>query len=247
MPRSGTSLSEQILCSHSEVLGGGELATMEYIARALAHEGIDPFEVGSEPGWLERMRRAYLSSLPARAADHARVIDKTPRNFERLGLILRLFPAARVLWCLRHPLDTIISCYFQDFRGGQGFSNNLEQCSGVYVEHIQLLRYWMRYFGDSIYVIDYPDLVQNPEATIHAMADFIGVEFQPAMLQPQLNTRNVRTASAQQLRQPVSTTSLNQWQHYGEELADVCALLQQQGLLDQQGRSIVLSGQGPLS
>jgi hypothetical protein len=190
------------------------------------------------------MRRAYLDSLPTRADDHGRVVDKSPRNFERLGLIFRLFPAARVLWCLRHPLDTIISCYFQDFRGGQRFSSNLEQCAWVYVEHIHLLRHWMRHFRNSIEVVDYSVLVQNLEGTAREMSDFIGVEFHPAMLQPQLNTRNVRTASSQQLRQPVYTTSLNHWRHYRKELADILALLQQQGLLDRQGRSTVLPGQG---
>jgi tetratricopeptide (TPR) repeat protein len=238
MPRSGTSLCEQVLCSHPGVYGAGELPTMEFIAKALAHEGIDPFHVGSEPDSLKHMCEAYLGSLPTRSANHVRVIDKTPRNFERLGLIFRLFPGARVLWCLRHPLDTILSCYFQDFHGSQQFSHNLDQCAWVYIEHIRLLRHWLLHCGNSIKVVEYPCLVQDLAGTAQEMADFIGVEFHASMLQPQLNTRNVRTASSHQLRQPVYTTSLDQWRHYRKELAGVCVLLQQQGVLDQQGRSI---------
>jgi tetratricopeptide (TPR) repeat protein len=242
MPRSGTSLCEQIACSHPGVMGGGEMATMEYIANTLAYENTDPFNLEAEPDWLPRMRGAYLDSLPAGSAAYDRISDKTPRNFERLGLILRLFPAARVLWCVRHPLDTILSCFFQDFRSGQRFSYRLEFAARMYVGHVRVMRHWMRYFADSITVIDYAEMVQNPAATARQMALFIGLDFNPAMLQPHLNPRPVRTASSLQVKQAIYTTSLNNWRHYRQELAAVSAMLQQQGLLDKQWRSTVLAG-----
>lgn len=242
MPRSGTSLCEQIICSHPGVTGGGEMATMEYIANTLGYENIDPFNSESEPEWLQRMRGAYLDSLPAGSAAYERISDKTPRNFERLGLILRLFPAARVLWCVRHPLDTIISCFFQDFRSGQRFSYRLDYAARMYAGHVRAMRHWMQYFADSITVIDYAELVQNPAATARQMAAFIGLDFNPAMLQPHLNPRPVRTASSLQVKQAIYTTSLNNWRHYRRELAAASAMLQQQGLLDEQWRSTVLAG-----
>ncbi len=242
MPRSGTSLCEQIICAHPAVKGGGEMATMEYIANALGYENIDLFSMESEPDWLPRMRCAYLDSLPAGSAAYARISDKTPRNFERLGLILRLFPAARVLWCVRHPLDTIISCFFQDFRSGQRFSYRLEYAARMYAGHVRVMRHWLRYFAGSVKVIDYAEMVQNPAATARQMAAFIGLDFNPAMLQPQLNPRPVRTASSLQVRRPIYTTSLNNWRHYRQELAPLSAMLQQQGLLDAHWRSTVLAG-----
>ncbi len=241
MPRSGTSLCEQILCSHPEVMGGGEMATMEYIANQLTFEGIDPFGSESEPDWLPRMQDAYLEALPPGAAGYALVSDKTPRNFERLGLVLRMFPAARVLWCLRHPLDTILSCYFQDFQPGQRFSNRLDSAARMYADHVRLMRHWLQYFPASIKVIDYAELVQNLEAKVRDMAVFLDLDFDAAMLQPHLNPRPVRTASSYQVRQPVYTSSLDNWRHYRQELAAVCEMLQQHGLLDDEWHSTVLA------
>jgi hypothetical protein len=238
MPRSGTSLCEQIISAHPGVPGAGELASMEHIEKALQQTGSDPYAVEAEPAWIDQMREAYLESLPAGFANHSRVTDKTPRNFERLGLIFRLFPAARVLWCVRHPLDTILSCYFQDFGAGQKFSQRLDHCARMYAAQVRLMRHWKHYFGRSIHAVDYSSLVRDLQSNVRAMADFLDVEFDPAMLQPHRNPRMVRTASAAQVKRPVYTTSLNNWRHYRQELSQVCAMLQQHGLLDAQGRAI---------
>jgi hypothetical protein len=243
MPRSGTSLCEQVLCSHSRILGAGELATMEYITRALKHDSCDPF--GADAHWLNPMRREYLASLPPSVGQYERVSDKSPRNFERLGLVFRLFPGARVLWCQRHPLDTIISCYFQDFQDGQRFSNSLDHIARMYLGHVRLMRHWMSWFAGSIEVIEYSTLVRNLEATARRMAEFVGLDYEAAMCQPHRNPRLTLTASSQQVRQPVYTGSIDNWRHYREELREVASLLQEHDLLDSECRSIMATTAEP--
>jgi len=242
MPRSGTSLCEQIICSHTAVMGAGELTAMETIAKTLADREINPYDPTTEPGCLQPMREAYLQALPPACSAYSIVSDKTPRNFERLGMIFRLFPSARVLWCLRHPLDTILSCYFQDFGERQAFSQRLDHIARVYAGHVRLMQHWMHCPGHSIDVIEYSSLVQNLEAASREMADFLELDFQPAMLQPHLNKRVVRTASSEQVKKAVYTTSLNNWQHYRDELAELSGLLQQYGLIDENWRSTLEMG-----
>jgi len=243
MPRSGTSLCEQIVSAHSGVFGGGERATMEHIEKTLSHAGAFPRDTATEPSWMGSMRAAYLESLPTGSGSAAWATDKTPRNFERLGLIFRLFPTARVLWCVRHPLDTILSCYFQDFGSGQHFSNRLDHCARMYIGHVRLMRHWLRRYGDSVHIVEYSGLVQELEPSVRGVADFLDLEFEPSMLEPHRNSRMVWTASAQQVKQPVYATSLDVWQHYARELLPARTLLEHHGLIDEKGRSTVLDSQ----
>lgn len=232
MPRSGTTLCEQVISAHPDVWGGGERASMEYIENALDLAGADGG--GAD---LAGLRQAYLRGLPGQPTAYRCFTDKAPRNFERVGLIKQLFPASRILWCLRHPLDTILSCYFQDFSGGQAFSHSLQHTARVYLGHIRLLRHWQGIYADDILTVDYTGLVQNLQAVAHGMADHIGLPFDARMLQPHRNRRWVQTASASQVRQPVHTASLNYWRHYRDELEAVTRWLQQQGMLDEHLRS----------
>ncbi len=232
MPRSGTTLCEQVISAHPAVWGGGERASMEFIENALALAKADG--VGTD---LASLRQVYLRGLPRQPTTYQRFTDKAPRNFERIGLIKQLFPASRILWCLRHPLDTILSCYFQDFSGGQAFSYSLQHTARVYVGHIRLLKHWQGLYADDILTVDYTGLVQNLQAVAHGMADHIGLPFDARMLQPHRNRRWVQTASASQVRQPVHTASLNYWRHYRDELQAIARWLQQQGMLDEHMRS----------
>jgi tetratricopeptide (TPR) repeat protein len=236
MPRSGTSLCEQILCSHPAVHGAGELPSMEYIEKCLLQRGHNPYGT-DETGWQAEMRNVYLDSLPPLNKGESWVIDKTPRNFERLDLVLRLFPEARVLWMLRHPLDTVLSCFFQDFASSQDYTRRLDHTTRVYIGHLNLLRHWKQKWGESLKVVDYSELVQNLETAARSLADFLSLDFHPAMLRPHLNPRPVRTSSAAQVRRPVYTTSLNQWRRYAGELSDLMARMQAEGLIDAEGQS----------
>jgi len=246
MPRSGSTLCEQILSAHPAVQAVGENPAMEYVEKSLLHRGMDAPAAGlfsPECGedLVATMRRHYLESLPPDNGEYQIITDKAPRNFERLGLIFSLFPTARVLWCVRHPLDTILSCYFQDFGAAQKFSTDLMESAQVYEGHVRLMHHWLNPFRASIALIDYASMVQNLEATAHKMATIAGLDFHPAMVEPHRNQRLVRTSSFSQVKRPVYTSSINNWRHYPKGLAEVRAWLESKGLLDEHGRSRLLA------
>jgi tetratricopeptide (TPR) repeat protein len=239
MPRSGTTLCEQVLSAHADVYGAGELPGMEQLCNELRRHGLDAAIPLLDPDWRERMRDSYLQLLPGESAGHARIVDKAPRNFERIDLILTLFPAAQVIWMLRHPLDTVLSCYEQDFGPGQGFSNRLSHAARFYLGHLRLLRAALRHYGQSVRVVGYARFVTQLETVAREIADFIGVGFDPAMLRPELNPRQVRTASSSQVRRPVYTSGIDRWRKVADQLAPARAVFEDAGLIDAEGNSRV--------
>jgi tetratricopeptide (TPR) repeat protein len=235
MPRSGTSLCEQVVSAHPDVLGCGELLFMEQLERELEYRGLSAYDQEgvralNETG-LDRLRKLYTDGLPVESAEFRLVTDKAPKNFERIGLICRLFPRARFLWCTRHPLDTIISCFFKDFHQGQNFSYKLGQTARVYASHVRLMRHWQRLFPGRILEVQYPEMVRDIEKQARIIAEFLRLEFDSAMTEPHRNPRAVRTASGHQVRKPVYDSAIDVWRHYQEELQPVIRYLRQENLL----------------
>jgi Flp pilus assembly protein TadD len=235
MPRSGTSLLEQVISAHSSVMGAGELTAMEQVEQDLEKSGAAPFMMSgpSSPGekQLALGRERYLSCLPQAQGRFRRIIDKAPMNFQRVAMIHNLFPAARYLYCVRHPLDTIVSCFFHDFRHGLGFAFRLDYLAAVYVAQIRLMRHWLNLFGPRIQVVSYPNLVGDLESSARDLAGFLGIGFEAAMLEPQLNRRVVKTASSIQVREAVHGNALGVWKNYREELRPVIDYLLDAGIL----------------
>jgi tetratricopeptide (TPR) repeat protein len=233
MPRSGTSLCEQIVSAHPEVLGCGELDCVEQIRKHLEYRHIDPFvpQPAESDGddYLPGLREDYRSCLPADRAEYRYITDKSPQNFRYAGLILQMFPRARFLYCIRHPLDTILSCFVH----GYSYAIGLEETARSYVIHVEFMRHWRSLVPDKIHDVHYSKLVLGIEAESRGIADFLGIEWHPAMAEPHLNPRAVTTPSKQQVRQPVYTTALDHWKNYREQLESVIAYLQQQGVLDE--------------
>ena len=235
MPRSGTTLCEQVLSAHADILACGELASMQQIETGLQRRGINPYGAYSEePGLSQVLHKAgdqYLSSLPGDHHRYQRVIDKAPMNFERIGLIHKIFPAARFMYCKRHPLDTILSCYFQDFHAGLNYASDLEVITRIYIDHVRLMEHWSERMPGRIHTVDYESLVSNLDLEARAMTEFLNCDFDPAMLNPHQQQRAITTASMLQVRQPVYTTSVNRWKNYRPQLDGVIKLLQEQGVL----------------
>jgi len=235
MPRSGTTLCEQIVSSHSAVLASGELETMEQIEQGLERVGVNP-ALASGPqaastGQMEQARLRYRSVLPHGHEKFHRVLDKAPLNFQRLSFIHRMFPAARFLYCQRHPLDTILSCYFHDFLGGMNFTFDLHSLTRVYIAHTRLMSHWMDLLADNIQSVAYPEMVGCVEKSARGMAEFLGLEFEPSMTLPHLNTRPVTTASSAQVREPIHQKGLDVWKHYESHLQETISELEQAGCL----------------
>lgn len=190
MPRSGTSLTEQIIAAHSQAFGSGELTTLDRIARwwpdgddtrpAMAYPAYVP---AIDASGLTEIAYRYLNRLPPGARDHARVTDKMPYNFLHLGMIALLFPGARIVHCNRNPVDTTFSCYLQDFLEGNAFSNSLEDCGWFYNQYRSLMVHWRRVLPSyPIMELQYEELVADSESTVRRLLEFCGLDWDPACL-----------------------------------------------------------------
>jgi hypothetical protein len=217
MPRSGTSLVEQILASHPQVFGAGELAEIRDIALDLPQllQSQKPYpdclaELDGDSAAQAAGR--YLGRLAELSA--ATVVDKMPHNFLHLGLISRLFPRARVIHLRRHPLDTCFSCYAQDFGERHAYSRALGALGRTYVAYRDLMAHWRAELELAILEIDYEDIVADLEPAARRLVDFVGLDWHPDCLRFHENRRFVASASYDQVRQPIYDRSVGRGARY---------------------------------
>ncbi len=223
MPRSGTTLVEQIVASHPCAFGAGELADISCMTRELpALLGSDePFPAQARqlgPTLASELGRRYLNALAARAPDAVRVTDKMPFNLHWLGLIALILPGARVVYCRRDPLDTCLSCYFQLFDEGLAFTYDLAHLGLVYRAHERLMRHWAEHLPLPLLTVDYEALVSDQEAESRRLVEFLGLEWDERCLQFHRTDRAVRTASVWQVKQPLYRSSVGRWRAYEQWL-----------------------------
>ena len=234
MPRSGTSLVEQILASHSVIRGAGELDLVGRLAAGLGDT------IGSQrayPDCLEEMGVAQIEALSVDLKARYRtlagtaelVTDKMWQNFEYLGLIQLLLPAAKVIHCRRDPRDTGLSCFLQGFGvAGPPFSYSLPAITHYYRQYLEMMNYWQRILTLPILDVQYEDVVSNPETQIRRLLEFLSLEWEPGCLEFHRNRRVVRTASSDQVRRPIFSSSVGRHGNYSSQLADFFAALQAQ-------------------
>jgi hypothetical protein len=203
MPRSGTSLIEQILASHAQIQGAGELQDLA----ACESEGMDGLAQG------------YLSRLPALAGGKIRIVDKQPDNFLRIGLIRTILPNARIIHCVRNPIDTCVSCYSKLFSAGQHFSYDLAELGRYYRRYSDLMAHWRSVLpADAMLDVAYEDVVDDLEGQARRLIDYCGLEWDDRCLSFHKTRRIVKTASAVQVRKPLFRTSLERWRRYEAHL-----------------------------
>ena len=220
MPRSGTSLVEQILASHPAVVGAGELPDLD---RAAAAAG---FPASANPDALDRLGRAYLARLRGLAPKAARIVDKTPANFRFAGLIAQVLPEARMIHVRRRPLDTCLSCFATRFAAGQAFTYDLAELGRFWRAYAELMDHWRRVLpAGRMIEVDYESLVAEPEGQIRRMLAHCGLDWDAACLDFHRHRRPVRTASAAQVRQPITTASVGRAEAYRARLAPLIAAL----------------------
>lgn len=221
MPRSGTTLVEQILASHPRVHGGGELTDIQEISRELTEGRGGP---EAYPNCLERVpastlrehAEAYVATLKALGGDAARVTDKLPTNGLHLGLIAMLFPRARVVYCVRDARDTCVSNYFHDFL--MVFATSLRELGFAYREYERAMAHYRRVLPIPIHEVRYEELVDDPERVTRDLVAFCGLEWDDACLRFHANPRTVNTPSVHQVRQPVYRTAVARWRHFEKHL-----------------------------
>lgn len=224
MPRSGTTLVEQILSRHSQVYAGGELQSVRSFNQAmlamarkqLKYTGINygfwrqiPVEL------INSASGGYLQFIANRAgSEFARFTDKMPSNAFYLGLIAMLYPNARIVHVRRHPLDTCVSCFMQRFREGQEFSDRLDWLGRYYRNYAAVMDHWRQVLPLPMLEIRYEDLVADPQEGARSLVSFAGLDWQEACADPSAGDRDVRTASHWQVRQPVYKSSVQRWKRY---------------------------------
>jgi hypothetical protein len=230
MPRSGTTLIEQILASHSNVFGAGELSAFEDITNAtLAKSGpLTPqtmLEATCES--LRDIGRQYVAELQKRAPTAARITDKMPANFRYAGLIHTVLPGARMIHAVRNPIDTCISCFSQNFAGEQPWAYDLAELGRYYRGYARLMAHWRKVLAPgAILEVHYEDVVDDLEAQARRIIAFCGLAWDDACLRFYETQRPVRTASAAQVRRPIYRTSMDRASLYADLLAPLIEALE---------------------
>jgi len=231
MPRSGTSLVEQILASHPGVFGGGESMALDFIILGFRDQLWQP-----SPGYPEcldlltlreadRLARQYLSTVQTPGGSAALVTDKMPLNCMHLGLVQVLLPQSRVIHCTRGPLDTCLSCYFTDFLSGNPFANDLEHLGRAFHDYQRLMSHWSAVIDVPIHNVRYEDLVLDVEGHARRMLEFLDLAWDPRCLEFHQNPRHVATASSDQVRRPPYLSSVDRWRNYQKHISKLIEAL----------------------
>ncbi len=204
MPRTGTSLVEQIISSHNKVYGGGELPFLDQYFRNYINDFKKKQNIEED---IKRYRESYLAIIE-KMTNSAVVTDKAPLNFRWIGLIKLLFPNAVIIHCKRDPLENSWSIYKNDFEGGMLFSNDVRDLASYYNIYQDLMTFWKGYFYKEIYDLNYEDLINNSENKIKEIIKFCGLDWQDACLEFYNNKRSIKTVSFSQARKPIYKNSL---------------------------------------
>ncbi len=230
MMRSGTTLAEQILASHPQIHGAGELDTLGRLAgslpRRLATQIPYPECVAHLDAATARAVAAdYLEVLKQHGGAAERVVDKMPLNFLGLGLIATLLPRARIVHCRRDPMDTCLSCFFRDFTTSFTFKYDLRDLGLYYREYERLMAHWRRVLPLPIFELQYEELTAAPEAVSRRLVAFCGLDWDERCLRFHETERPVRTASTAQVRQPMYQSAVGRWRRYEKHLGPLMAAL----------------------
>ena len=237
MPRSGTTLVEQIIASHPDVYGAGELLHLSNIAHRLV-EGVNGAQGYPEnvfyltESTCHAMTEEYLTNLQRYAPTFSRITDKMPGNFVLIGLIHTLFPHAKIIHVERNPIDTCLSCYTKLFRQGQFFSYDLTELAHFYANYRQIMAHWRRVLPVGAWLdVNYEKIVSDLEAEARKLIDYCDLDWNPACLDFHTTKRQVRTASLMQVRKPIYTSSVERWRRFESELAPLIKILTQKSCI----------------
>ena len=226
MPRSGTSLAEQILASHPDVYGAGELENIELLVNKIK------LKLGSDnnyPQCLDNLSSDYatetaeehIETLSQMAPEASYIVDKMPHNFLGLAEINLLFPKATVIHCKRSSIDTCLSIYFQRFNKDHSYSNSLEILGQYYNLYADLMEHWKQTLDINFIELEYEKVIAEPEEEMRKLLDNCGIDWNPACLKFHENKRTVMTPSYDQVRRPIYSSSVAKWKKYEHQLTDL--------------------------
>ena len=233
MPRSGTSLAEQILSSHPDVVGAGELGDVASIAGTLPEHAPEAPADAKFPDCLpwvtdaviDGFSHAYMKRVGGLYPDARRIVDKHPLNFRFVGLILQFFPAATIIHMRRDPRDTCLSCYFQNFNNGQEYAFDLQAVGRFYLDYHRMMDHWRRLLPGRFLDVDYEALVDDAKTEGSRMLTAAGLDWHPDCEQFHKTARPVSTASRWQVRQPIYKTAKARWLRYEDHIGSLLETL----------------------
>ena len=222
LPRSGSTLIEQILGSHSLIEGTQELPNILAISRDI--KLIDPKNgypnniLSLDQSSFTNLGRKYIDETKWARSSKPFFIDKMPNNFVHIGLIKLILPKAKIIDARRNPMDACFSCFKQYFAKGQHFTYDLDDIARYYKDYIRLMDFWKMLFPNEVFTINYEDIINNPKERIADLLEFCNVEFEDNCLNFYKSKRPVKTASSEQVRQPMYKTGVNYWKNYSNNL-----------------------------
>ncbi len=239
MPRSGTTLIEQIVASHPLVYGAGELPTIGRIVRDLEQseplaegQGSVEFAAKLDATAVERIAEDYLKVLREDVDSHVtRVTDKMPLNFVYLGLIAVVFPRASLIHCQRDPLDTCLSNYFQLFARRNEYAYDFEELADMYAGYVRLMTHWKAILPVEILDVHYEDVTRDLPTQARRLIEHVGLEWDDACVEYHKNKRDVMTASSWQVRQPLYRSSVERWRRYEKHIQPLVQRLADRGVV----------------
>ena len=234
MPRSGTTLVEQILASHHQVHGGGELPYLDALSHRLApclgtSEAYPRCASAMNAACASTLGSDYLERISTNAGGALRCTDKMPGNFMHLGLLALLLPQARVVHCRRDPMDTGLSIYTQQFANGHEWAYDLEDIGAFYQQYRRIMRHWEQVLPLEVMEVHYEALVERQEHVSRELVEFCGLPWDDACLEFYRQRRSVGTAANWQVRQPIYHRSVGRWRQYEQDLRPLHDALEKAG------------------
>jgi tetratricopeptide (TPR) repeat protein len=232
MPRSGTTLIEQILSSHPDVYGAGELINLSDIISNLnslprSEQHFTDLVDQISPETFQQLGQQYCDQVQVLSAKHSVITDKMPTNFFYIGMIHLMFPNATIIHSMRDPMDSCLSCYSRLFTGTMEFAYDLGTLGRYYVRYIELMKHWHAVLPKGrILDVRYEEVVDDLEGQAKRMIQHLGIPWNKACLDFHHNERVVKTASVAQVRQPIYRSSLARWEHFSDNLKPLMDLVQ---------------------
>lgn len=219
MPRSGTTLVEQIISSHPGVYGAGELPFLHTIEKKMGENSDGNSRYPESVAAITRAEvkahaEEYLSKISVYSDQSQHIVDKMPANFSRVGLIKLLFPNARIIQCIRRPEDICTSIYLNYFPKGNEYSFDLVELGKYYLDYERLMSHWHRLYPDGIYPVHYEDVVNDLEGESRRLIKYLGLRWSKKCLDFHKLERSIRTTSNLQVRKPIYANSVNRWMNY---------------------------------
>ena len=223
LPRAGSTLLEQILSSHSMIEGTEELHNIMTIGRRIRTTNDSKNYLNN----LLDLNKENISSYGNMYIDETRwarkdnnfFIDKMPNNFPHIGLIKMILPNAKIIDARRNPLDGCFSCFKQYFAKGQHFTYDLDDVARYYKDYLKIMKFWNNYFPDEIHTVCYENVINNPEQEVRLMLKYLGLDFEKSCMDFHKSSRPVKTASSEQVRQPIYKSGMNYWKNYEDDLS----------------------------